>query len=363
MKNIKVHLHRAPSLSYEVRIGSDILDQAALVVGCKFPAGRYVVVTDARVEELYGRPLRERWERVGLKTDWIAIAPGEDAKNMETVLTVATRLLELGADRNTLLIALGGGVVGDLTGFVASIYMRSVPFLNIPTTLLAQVDSCLGGKTAVDLPAGKNLLGTFYQPKAVFVDLRFLETLPTGDFRNGLGEIVKYALLDAEFFSELEGAVDGLRRGDVAVLGSIVERSVRIKKGIVEMDERDQGIRRILNLGHTVGHAIEAESGYAAAHGEAVGMGIVAAIRLSERLHGFPAAERKRVEALMDRAGLPGKIPTAIRTEGIVRRLAADKKREGKSVRFVMLRRIGMPFVNGGVPEDVLIETIEEMKR
>jgi 3-dehydroquinate synthase len=147
------------------------------------------------------------------------------------------------------------------------------------------------------------------------------------------------------------------------VLGNVVERSIRIKKGIVEMDERDQGIRRILNLGHTVGHAVEAESGYAVAHGEAVGMGIVAAIRLSERLHGFPAADRKRAEALMDGAGLPRKIPTAIRAKNLVRRLAADKKKEGKSVRFVMLRRIGMPFVNGGVPEDALIETIEEMKR
>ncbi len=363
MKSIKVHLHRAPSLSYELHIGSDILDQAALLVARKFPAGRYVVITDARVDELYGRPVRERWERDGLKTDWITIPAGEGAKNMETVLNVAGKLLELGADRSTLLIALGGGVVGDLAGFVASIFMRSVPFLNIPTTLLAQVDSCLGGKTAVDLPAGKNLLGTFYQPKAVFVDLRFLETLPAGDFRNGLGEMVKYALLDAEFFSELEASVEGLRRGDPAVLGNVVERSIRIKKGIVEMDERDQGIRRILNLGHTVGHAIEAESGYAVAHGEAVGMGIVAAIRLSERLHGFPAADRKRAESLMDGAGLPGKIPTAIRAKNLVRRLAADKKKEGKSVRFVMLRRIGMPFVNGGVPEDVLIETIEGMKR
>ncbi|HOG17974.1 MAG TPA: 3-dehydroquinate synthase [Syntrophales bacterium] len=363
MKKIKVHLHRAPSLSYEVHIGSDILDQAAVLMARKFPAGRYVVITDTRVEELHGQAVRERWERAGLKADWIAMPAGEGAKNMETVLTVAERLLELGADRNTPLIALGGGVVGDLAGFIASIYMRSVPFLNIPTTLLAQVDSCLGGKTAVDLPAGKNLLGTFYQPKAVFADLKFLETLPAGDFRNGLGEIVKYALLDAEFFSELEASADGLRRGDQAVLGNIVERSIRIKKGIVEMDEHDQGIRRILNLGHTVGHAIEAESGFAIAHGEAVGMGIAAAIRLSERLHGFPAADRRRTEALMDRAGLPAKIPAAMRAEALVGRLSADKKKEGRSVRFVMLRRIGLPFVNGGIAEDVLIETIEEMKR
>jgi len=363
MNKIKISLQRPPARSYEVHIGRDILDQAALLILRKFPARRYVVVTDDRVEELHGRPLRERWERDGLKTDRIVMPAGEGAKNMETVLMVARRLLELEADRNTLLIALGGGVVGDLTGFVASVYMRSVPFLNIPTTLLAQVDSCIGGKTAVDLPEGKNLLGTFYQPNAVFVDLGFLKTLSAEDVRNGLGEVVKYALLDAEFFAELERSIGRLRDGDADVLGEAVERSLRIKKGIVEIDERDQGIRRILNLGHTVGHAVEAESGYALAHGEAVGMGVAAAVRLSERLHGFPAAERKRVEALLDRAGLPRHIPAEIRTESVIGRLSADKKKDGRNVRFVMLRRIGMPFVNGGIPEDVLFETIEGMKR
>jgi 3-dehydroquinate synthase len=299
----------------------------------------------------------------GLAVETIAFPAGEASKTIGTCVEMAGRLLESGADRTSGLIALGGGVVGDVAGFVASIYMRGIPCVQIPTTLLAQVDSSIGGKTGVDLPAGKNMLGTFLQPRAVFIDLAFLDTLPAREFTNGLAEIVKYGIIeDPELLAAIEEGAEALQGRDPALLERLVSTSCRIKKGVVEVDETEKGLRRILNFGHTVGHAIEAESQYAIAHGEAVAMGMVAAALISERQRYLSAEDRERVVTAIGRAGLPVRIPQSLDTARILSHLAADKKKAGGKIHFVLLRKPGMPFINGGVPLELVQQTIEALK-
>ena len=263
-----------------------ILDRMILLIAKNHKAARYVIVTDSNVNRLYGQTMLDALTEAGLKASIMEIPAGESSKNISTVMDIAGRLLACGADRGTLLIALGGGVVGDLTGFIASVYMRSVPYIQIPTTLVGQVDSAIGGKTAVDLPQGKNLLGTFYQPRAVFADLNFLDTLPEKEFNNGLAEIIKYGIIeDEKMFKLLEENMDAVKSRDSAHLLKIIETCCRIKKSIVEIDEREQGLRRILNFGHTLGHALEAVSDYALSHGEGVALGMIAAAKLSVKMH------------------------------------------------------------------------------
>jgi 3-dehydroquinate synthase len=262
-----------------------------------------------------------------------------------------------------MLIALGGGVVGDLVGFIASVFMRSIPYIQIPTTLMAQVDSSIGGKTAIDLPSGKNLLGTFYQPQAVFADLRYLTTLPEKEFENGLAEIIKYGIIDDEkMFCLLEDNMESVKKGDPALLLKLVETCCRIKKSIVEIDEKEQGLRRILNFGHTLGHAIEAQSDYAVAHGEGVALGMIAASRISENIGYLESAQRERIESLIGKSGLPVRLPVALSSEGISARLKMDKKKKGDVIHFVLLKKIGMPFINGSIEEKVIADVLEGMK-
>jgi 3-dehydroquinate synthase len=293
----------------------------------------------------------------------VAIPPGESSKTMEMGLRLVERLMALGTDRTSAVIALGGGVVGDLAGFIASIFMRGIPLVHIPTTLLAQVDSSIGGKTAVDPAAGKNIVGTFYQPRAVFIDLAFLETLSPREIGNGLAEVLKYgAIEDPDILNSLEGGPEAFRK-DRDLVERIVTKACRIKKGIVEFDETEQGLRRILNFGHTIGHAVEAESGYRVSHGEAVAIGMAAAALISEKLKYLPRKERERLTSLIRTAGLPDRIILAMSTEGILLRMKRDKKKEGTVVHFVLLKKLGIPFVNGGVPEPLIGEVIEEMKQ
>lgn len=364
MKKIKVNLDKKLSNSYEICIGNDILDRVGLIIAKNQPASRYIVITDSNVSTLYGEMLLFKLKKMGLKVDLIEFPAGEASKNISTVLGIVEKMLKIGADRSSTLLAVGGGVVGDMTGLIASLYMRSLPYIQIPTTLMAQVDSSIGGKTAVDLPEGKNLLGTFYQPRSVFIDLKFLETLSDSEFNNGLVEVIKYGIIeDADFFHFLEVHMNQIRKRDNNVLERIVEVSCKIKKSIVEIDEKEKGLRRILNFGHTIGHAIEAASGYLVSHGEAVAMGMIAAVRISERLYDLPVEERIRVERLLGAAGLSGNIPQSIALEKILSRLKMDKKKDGATIHFVLLKKIGMPFVNGGVPEQVLRDVIEELRR
>jgi 3-dehydroquinate synthase len=364
MKRIKVNLDKKVSNSYEICIGHDIVDRIGLIIAKNHPASRYIVVTDSNVAALHGESVMGRLTAVGLNVDMIEFAAGEASKNISTALDIVETMLEIGADRKSMLLALGGGVVGDMTGLIASLYMRSVPYIQIPTTLMAQVDSSIGGKTAVDLPEGKNLLGTFHQPRGVFVDLKFLETLSDDEFNNGMAEVIKYGIIeDAGFFSFLEDNTDRIRKRQMDVLERIVENSCRIKKGIVEIDEKESGLRRVLNFGHTIGHAVEAASEYMLSHGEAVALGMVAAVRISKRLYNLPAEDCVRIERLIKSTGFSGHIPETIVLDDIISRLKMDKKKDGNTIHFVMLRKIGMPFINGGVPEMVINDVMEGLRK
>jgi 3-dehydroquinate synthase len=363
MRSIKVNLDKKILSSYDIRIGNDIADRMALLIAKNHKAGLYVVIADNNVAGIHGRKLLEGLKGVGLNTALIQFPAGEASKNIDTVMDVVGKLLELGADRTSLLIAFGGGVAGDMAGFIASVFMRSIPCIQIPTSLIAQVDSSIGGKTAIDLPCGKNLLGTFYQPQAVFVDLSYLATLPEKEFNNGLAEIIKYGIIDDEkMFRLLEENMEAVRRKDPALLLKLVEGCCRIKKSIVEIDEKEQGLRRILNYGHTLGHALEAQSDFTISHGQGVALGMIAAARISERVGYLASCDRERVENLIGQAELPVHIPQHLPTEGIISRLKMDKKKTGDTIHFVLLRKIGMPFVNGGIDDKIVAEVIEGMK-
>jgi 3-dehydroquinate synthase len=327
-------------------------------------AQRHIVITDSTVSALHGDSVLDILRKMNLTIDLIEFPAGEASKNMDTILTVAEQLIELGADRSSALIALGGGVTGDIVGFIASIYMRSIPYIQVPTTLVAQVDSSIGGKTGIDLTEGKNLLGTFYQPKGVFIDLQFLDTLPDHEFTNGLAEIVKYGIIDdVTLFDLLENHTEDIKNRDMTLLKRIVKQSCTIKRGIVEIDEKDVGIRRILNFGHTIGHAVEAESGYAVSHGNAVSVGMIAAARICQKLDYLPSADRKRIETLIRALDLLDYIPESISTKGILSRIATDKKKKGNAVHFVLLKKIGVPFINGSVADTIIHDTIEELRK
>lgn len=363
MRSIKVNLDKKTLSSYEIRIGYKIIDRMALIIAKNHKAGRYVLITDNSVGSIYAKQMMDSLKDVGLNINRIEFPAGESSKNINTVLDIVGKLLELGADRSTMLIALGGGVVGDMVGFIASIYMRGIPYIQIPTTLIGQVDSSIGGKTAIDLPHGKNLLGTFHQPRAVFADLIFLETLPEKEFDNGLAEIIKYGIIDDEkMFRLLEDNMDAVKSRDSSLLLNLVENCCRIKKSIVEIDEKEQGLRRLLNFGHTLGHAIEAASKYAISHGEGVALGMIAAARISEKKKYLDTAQVKRIEAIILMAGLSGKIPQNFSADDIISRLAMDKKKKDDVVHFVLLKKIGMPFVNGGIENKLIYDVIEGMK-
>lgn len=364
MRTVKVNLDKKSSSSYEIRIGKDILDRIILLIAKDHKAGRYMVITDDCVGSIYGKNFLGALKEIGLNASIIEFPAGEASKNIKTVLDIADKLMEAGADRETCLIALGGGVVGDIVGFIASIFMRSVPYIQIPTTLVAQVDSSIGGKTGVDLSFGKNLLGTFYQPSAVFVNLNFLETLPEKEFNNGLAEIIKYGIIDDEkMFSSLEANIDALITKDPKFLLHVVEICCQIKKSVVEIDEKDHGLRRILNFGHTLGHALEAISKFSITHGEGVAMGMVAAASISEKKGYLKSNETKRIETLIGKAGLPVKIPKSLESEKIIAKLKMDKKRKGDIINFVLLKKIGMPFIDGKIDHNLIADVIEEMKR
>lgn len=363
MRTIKVNLDKKSSSSYEIRIGKDILDRMILLIARNHKAGHYAVVTDDCVGGLYGKKLISALKDMGLNASLVEFPAGEASKNINTVLNISGKLMESGADRETCLIALGGGVTGDVTGFVASIFMRSVPYIQIPTTLVAQVDSSIGGKTGVDLSFGKNLLGTFYQPSAVFVNLGFLDTLPEKEFNNGLAEMIKYAVIDDEkMFRTLEENMDAVKSKDSRLMPGLVENCCHIKKSIVEIDEREHGLRRILNFGHTLGHALEAVSRFTVTHGEGVALGMIAAARISEKMGYLKKNETQRIESLIRQAGLPVKIPGSLDSEKIIAQLKMDKKKKGDVIHFVLLKKIGMPFINGNMDQKLIAAVIGEMQ-
>ncbi len=327
--------------SYPIHIGEGLLDDAALFAP-HLRGGRAAVITDSNVAPLYLARVRRALEAGGAQVVAIAVPAGEDSKSWQVLDRVFDELLAARCDRETLVVALGGGVVGDLTGFAAAVYQRGVPFLQVPTTLLAQVDSSVGGKTAINHARGKNMIGAFYQPRAVIADVAALRTLPERELRAGLAEVIKHGLiLDEPFTAWLEENIARLLNRDAEALGHAVRRCCEIKAEVVAVDERESGRRALLNFGHTFGHAIETGQGYGSwLHGEAVAAGMVMAAELSVRAGMLPASDLRRVQRLIERAGLPVAGP-AMALERYLELMAVDKKATRGRVRFVLLESIG----------------------
>lgn len=355
MKNVHIALG---DRSYDVGIGVGWLQGASAWPG--LPAGTAaLIVTNTTVEPLYGTALLERLRGHYARVEMVALPDGEVHKDWQTLNLIFDHLLEHGFDRKTVLFALGGGVVGDMTGFAAATYMRGVPFVQIPTTLLAQVDSSVGGKTAINHPHGKNMIGAFYQPELVLCDLSTLATLPQREVAAGLAEVIKYGpIYDEAFLVWLEANIEKLVARDRDALAHAVARCCEIKAAVVGLDEREAGLRAILNFGHTFGHAIEAGLGFGTwLHGEAVAAGMVMASELSERLGLMPAGFRLRMEHIIQRAGLPVRGPKLGGAE-YLRHMRVDKKAEGGAIRFVVIHGAGRAVLRPA-PDELVTEVVE----
>jgi 3-dehydroquinate synthase len=340
--------------SYPIHIGTGLLDDGALVARY-IEHRRAAIVTNTTVAPLYARRLEQALARAGVSCLRIEIPDGEQYKEWHTLDAVFAQLLKDRVDRKTTLVALGGGVVGDLAGFAAATYQRGVPFVQVPTTLLAQVDSSVGGKTAINHALGKNMIGAFYQPRAVIADLATLDTLPPRELASGLAEVVKHgAIHDVAFFDWIENNAEALVGGRHDALAHAVRRSCEIKAAVVAEDEREHGARALLNFGHTFGHAIESGQGYGAwLHGEAVAAGMVLAARLSSQLAGLPAADVARIKALLARLGLPV-APPAMPTARWMEFMGRDKKNEGGSIALILLERLGRARIEKDAPQQAI---------
>jgi 3-dehydroquinate synthase len=344
--------------SYDIHIGAGLLGQAAAFDGLP-QAAQALIVTNTTVGPLYAQRLATALGARHARVDILELPDGEDHKDWATLNLIFDRLLSRQCDRKTVLYALGGGVVGDITGFAAACYMRGVPFVQVPTTLLAQVDSSVGGKTAINHPQGKNMIGAFYQPLRVVADLDTLDTLPERELPAGLAEVIKYGpIADAAFLDWIEANLDALLARDKRALAHAVRRSCEIKAWVVGQDERESGLRAILNFGHTFGHAIEAGLGYGAwLHGEAVGCGMVMASDLSVRLGLMPPEFLDRMRRLVERARLPVRGP-ALGAARYLELMRVDKKNEQGQIRFVVIEALGRAGTRGA-PDELVAQVIE----
>lgn len=347
--------------SYPIHIGVELLAQPELL-SRHIDGTQVMVVTNETVAPLYlGKVLRAL---SSFQTFAKVLPDGEQYKNLEILGTIFDALLEAPCDRAVTLVALGGGVIGDITGFAAACYQRGVPYIQIPTTLLAQVDSSVGGKTAVNHPLGKNMIGAFYQPRCVLADTGTLDTLADRQLRAGIAEVIKYGLVrDREFFTWLEGNIESLLAREPTALAVAIERSCRNKAEVVAVDERERGMRAILNLGHTFGHAIETGLGYGGwLHGEAVAAGLCMAADLSQRLGWLAPDDSRRIEALVARARLPTRGPANLAADRLLKLMAVDKKVRAGKLRLVLLKAIGEAIVTQDFELNLLKKTLSHCK-
>ena len=345
--------------AYPIHIGRGLLDQAGLIVP-HLKTKRVAIVTHEVVGPLYHERVRSALEQAGISVSAVVLPDGEAHKDWPTLNLIFDMLLAERCERSTTLLALGGGVVGDMGGFAAACYQRGMPFIQVPTTLLAQVDSSVGGKTAINHPLGKNMVGAFYQPKLVLADIDTLDTLPERELSAGLAEVIKYGLIrDADFLAWLEANLERLVARDTEALAFAIERSCRNKAEVVAADETEQGERALLNLGHTFGHAIETGLGYGEwLHGEAVAAGTMMAAALSRRLGWIGAEDVARIESLFVRAGLPVWGPK-LGAARYLELMAHDKKVEAGKLRLVLLRALGRAVIHGEASAEDIAAAIE----
>jgi 3-dehydroquinate synthase len=353
---------RGSDCSYDVVIGSGVLASAAARIAQIFPAKRCAIISDATVARLYAASLSDNLARERIQPSLIIVPPGENSKSLEQAGAVCDQMARAGLDRSSFVIALGGGVVGDLAGFVAAIYHRGIPWVNVPTTVLAQVDSCIGGKTGVNMAAGKNLIGSIHHPALVVADIDILRTLPEREWNEGFAEVIKHGIIrDAELFRGLAQASHLRPKQDASsalALKQLIQRNIEIKAEIVAVDERETtGQRALLNFGHTIGHAIERAAGYGQmAHGEAVALGIVAASEISVRKAGLADKERDEIVTMLQAFELPVRLPGDFAREKIATALRFDKKFANGEIRFVVTPKIG----SAQVATDVTMADLEQ---
>ena len=354
MKVVKVPLQER---SYRILVGRSLLSQLGAQCRRLKLGQRGVIVTDDRVGPRYAKTVRDALMAYGFKVETVTLPHGETSKQWKVVQDCYNQLAAARIERGSFVVALGGGVVGDLAGFVAATYLRGVDFVQIPTTLLAQVDSSVGGKVGINLKAGKNLVGAFYQPKLVLCDLDTLQSLPKREFRAGMAEVIKYGIIwDARLFSTLEAQIGSLLKLDATLLEKVVARCCQIKAAVVGQDEKEGGLRAILNYGHTIGHAIEAITRYGTyLHGEAISIGQIAAGHLSQSLTGLNAKDAQRIEALFKATGLPTRISlNAGQRKRLLEAMQLDKKVSQGQVKFVLAARLGKVSPGHSVETDAI---------
>ncbi|MCF8056113.1 MAG: 3-dehydroquinate synthase [Desulfocapsa sp.] len=328
-----------------VNIGADLAERDI--------ASRYAVISDDYVAKLYGSTLMSSLKQAGIHAELLTFPRGEASKNLQVFSELSSKLAQMGIDRKSGLIALGGGVTGDLTGFLAASYMRGIPFVQVPTTLLSQVDSSVGGKTGVDIPEGKNLVGAFYQPKAVYVDTAVLITLPVEELLGGIAEVIKYGVIrDFDFYCFLERNLDAILALNPPIIQEMIYACCKIKAEVVAEDERESDLRRILNFGHTIGHAVEAASNFSLIHGHAVAIGMVAALRLAVSSGLCKRKEAGRVATLIHSFGLPTEIPEEMDRKSIKAYIKTDKKSIDGSVFYVLPTTIGKVIITNEITEE-----------
>ena len=343
---------------YEVIVGHDSLPRAGEFIAQILPAGKCGLVTDENVAPLYAGTVRDSLTDAGFSVTTVTIPAGENSKSLHQTGEICDRLIASGVDRGGFLVALGGGVVGDLAGFAASVYSRGIPHIQIPTTVVAQVDSSIGGKTGVNSRAGKNLIGSFHQPALVITDPDTLATLPKREFNEGMAEVIKHAVIrDAALLDDLED----IARID---LPSLIARNVKIKAAIIAADEFEtEGLRAQLNFGHTIGHAIENAAGYGRyLHGEAISLGLAAALYLSVKKAGFPPADAERTLGILRSLHLPVRLPADLTTDALMAALSHDKKFQAGAIRYILSEKPGSAFVSKDITADDLREAIEHIR-
>lgn len=364
MSKITVHLAQTVDRSYRIEVKPGALDSLAAFILRQRRGSKVFIITDSNVERLVGRKIQRKMYEAGLETLLLSFPAGEKSKNQRIVHALHTQLLAGDIRRDSLIVALGGGVVGDVAGYVAATISRGVAFIQVPTTLLSQVDSSVGGKVGINHPRGKNLIGAFHQPMAVFVDPDVLRTLPQREFCSGLAEVVKIAAaLDRRLFQFLERNAHRVSKSNPKLLTEIISRCVALKAAVVEADEFESGLRRSLNLGHTIGHAIESSTNYSINHGEAVAIGLVTESTVAHRMGLLSSRELDKLISLLKKLGLPTGMPQLRNTTKFFSSLSADKKSVGGRAKYVLLSAIGSCVIGVDVSTTLVQNVVMESRR